>query len=71
MAVIGVPDETTGEGIKAFIALARPGLTAKDVIEFCRQRLTAYKVPKLIVFVDQLPKSPVGKILRSELRKSI
>ena len=66
---VGVPDEYRGETVKAFIVV-RPGetLTAEEVIEYCRERLALYKVPRRIAFMDALPKSAVGKILRRELR---
>ena len=68
-ACVGVPDEKTGEAVKLFVVKA-PGatLTEADVIAFCRKELTGYKVPKIVRFVDALPKSTVGKILRRELR---
>jgi long-chain acyl-CoA synthetase len=68
---IGVPDEYRGETIRACVVKA-PGadLAAEEVISFCRERLAAYKVPKEIVFLDALPKSTVGKILRRELREA-
>jgi acyl-CoA synthetase (AMP-forming)/AMP-acid ligase II len=68
-AVIGVPDVDWGQKIAAFVAL-RPGqsATAEDLIEFCRQRLASFKKPELIRFVDALPKNPLGKILKKELR---
>ncbi len=68
-ACIGVPDERTGEAVKLF-AVKKPGtdITPEEIIEYCRKNLTAYKVPKQIVFIDELPKSTVGKILRRELR---
>lgn len=68
-ACIGVPDDKTGEAVKLFVVRA-PGatLTEQDVIDGCRKGLTAYKVPKYVVFIDALPKSTVGKILRRELR---
>lgn len=67
-ACIGVDDETTGEATKLFVVKTDHAITEDDVIEFCRQGLAAYKVPKHIVFLDELPKSSVGKILRRELR---
>jgi long-chain acyl-CoA synthetase len=67
-AVIGVPDETTGEAVKAFIVSADPVLSARMVRGFCRNELSSYKVPKLVEFREDLPKSNVGKILRKDLR---
>jgi long-chain acyl-CoA synthetase len=67
-AVIGIPDEKTGEAVKLFIVKQDPALTEEAVMEYCRKNLTGYKCPKKIVFRDTLPKSNVGKILRRELR---
>jgi long-chain acyl-CoA synthetase len=67
-AVIGIPDEKTGEAVQAFIVKRDPNLTADDVIRHAREQLTAYKVPRRVEFRDELPKSPVGKILRKDLR---
>ena len=67
-AAVGIPDETTGEVIKMFVVSKSGELTADQVREFCRRSLTAYKVPKLVEFRDELPKTNVGKILRRELR---
>jgi long-chain acyl-CoA synthetase len=71
-AVIGMPDALMGEEVLAFVVL-RPGqsATADEVIAFCQSRLAKYKCPREIRFVDALPKSPVGKILRKELRSQI
>jgi len=69
-AVIGVPDEASGEVVKAIIVRGDPALGAAAVRDFCRRKLTNYKVPKLIEFRDELPKSNVGKILRKELRQN-
>jgi long-chain acyl-CoA synthetase len=68
-AVIGRPDPWMGEEVVAFVVL-KPGqpATADEVMSFCQSRLARYKCPKEIRFVDALPKSPVGKILRKELR---
>jgi long-chain acyl-CoA synthetase len=68
-AVIGVPDSYRGETVKAFVVL-QPGTsaTADEIMAFCRERLAAYKVPRLVVFRESLPKSGVGKYLRRALR---
>lgn len=67
-ACIGVADEKTGEAVKVFCVRKDDSTSEDDVIAFCRAELTAYKVPKQVVFVEELPKSTVGKILRRELR---
>ena len=67
-AVIGVLDENSGEAPKAFIVSDDLNLTVQDVIKFCRLHLTPYKIPKHVVFRDDLPKTNVGKILRRALR---
>lgn len=67
-AVIGVPDGATGEAVKAFVVSSDPGLTIEAVRSYCKDHLTSYKVPKLVEFRDELPKSNVGKILRKDLR---
>ncbi|MDO5686524.1 MAG: AMP-binding protein [Neisseria sp.] len=68
VACVGVPSEKTGEALKLFVVKKDPNLTAKDIIAFCRENLTAYKVPKDIEFRNELPKTNVGKILRRALR---
>ncbi|MFU8798115.1 MAG: AMP-binding protein, partial [Gammaproteobacteria bacterium] len=67
-AVIGVPDAGTGEAVKCFIVKKDPALTKEAVIAYCRTQLTGYKIPKLIEFKAELPKTNVGKILRRALR---
>jgi long-chain acyl-CoA synthetase len=66
---VGVPDAYRGETVKAFVVVKEgETLTSEEVIAYCREKLAAYKVPKVVEFVDSLPKSAVGKILRRELR---
>jgi len=67
-AVIGVPSEETGEAVKLYVVKQDPSLTGKELLDHCRQFLTGYKVPKLVEFRTELPKSTVGKILRKQLR---
>jgi long-chain acyl-CoA synthetase len=67
-AVIGVTDEHTGQAVKLFVVKRAPALTAADLTQFARQRLAGYKVPKVIEFVDSLPKSNIGKIIRKDLK---
>jgi long-chain acyl-CoA synthetase len=68
VAAIGVPDEHSGEVPKLFIVKKDPSLTDKDVLEFCKDKLTGYKRPKHVEFRTELPKTNVGKILRRALR---
>ncbi|WP_404396843.1 long-chain-fatty-acid--CoA ligase FadD [Pseudoalteromonas phenolica] len=68
VAAIGVPHEVSGEQVKVFIVKKDPSLTEKDIISHCRDNLTNYKVPKLVEFRDELPKTNVGKILRRALK---
>ncbi|MBE1299060.1 MAG: long-chain-fatty-acid--CoA ligase FadD [Alteromonadaceae bacterium] len=67
-AAIGVPHEVSGEIVKLFVVKKDPDITDKDVIAHCKNHLTGYKVPKIVEFRDELPKSNVGKILRRQLR---
>ena len=72
MAVIGIPDEKYGEALMAFVVkMAGEELTESEVIDYATSRMTPYKAPSKIKFVDVLPKSLVGKILKKELRKMI
>ena len=67
-ACVGMPDAQTGEAVKLFIVRKNPALDEAQVRAFCRENLTGYKQPKVIEFRAELPKTPVGKILRRELR---
>ena len=67
-AVIGVPDEHSGEAVKVFVVRKDPNLTVQQLMDYCKQQLTGYKKPKYIEFRDELPKTNVGKILRRALR---
>ena len=68
-AAIGVPDERTGEAVKLFVVAGEEAPGPEDVQSWCRQGLAAYKIPRKIEFVEDLPKSNIGKILRRELRE--
>ena len=67
---VGIPDPYRGETVKAFV-VPKEGvtLTAEEVTAFCKEKLAAYKVPKIIEFMDELPKSAIGKVLRRKLRE--
>ncbi len=67
-AVVGVQDERSGEAVKAFVVKKDASLTAEQVVRYCRENLTGYKVPHQVEFRDSLPKTNVGKILRRALR---
>jgi len=69
VAVIGVPDDKTGESVKAFVVSSDPSMTAEHVIAHCEESLTNYKRPKHVEFINEIPKNPVGKVLRRNLRK--
>lgn len=68
-AAIGIPDARSGEAVKLFVVKKDPTLSEEDVAAWCQKNFTAYKRPKVIEFRDELPKSPVGKVLRRELRR--
>ena len=68
VAAVGVEHESSGEVVKIVVVKKDQSLAEKELIDFCRENLTAYKVPKLVEFRDELPKTNVGKILRRELR---
>ena len=67
-ACVGVPHEVTGEAVKLFVVKSDASIDEDDVRAFCRERLAGYKVPKQVLFIEELPKSAVGKILRRELK---
>jgi long-chain acyl-CoA synthetase len=68
-AAIGVPDEKSGESVKLFVVRTDDSITADDVLNYCRDNMTAYKVPRQVEFRDELPKTNIGKILRRALRE--
>lgn len=68
-AVIGIPDKTSGEHVKAYVIKKDPNLTVEEIMAYCQDNLTGYKRPHEIVFRDSLPKSNVGKVLRRALRE--
>lgn len=70
VAAVGIPDAKSGEAVKLFIVKRHTYLTTKEILDFCRKSLTAYKIPKVVEFRDELPKTNVGKILRRQLRDS-
>jgi long-chain acyl-CoA synthetase len=69
VGAVGVPDERSGEAVALFVVKKDPALTAEALLAHCEKHLTGYKLPRRIEFRDQLPKSPIGKILRRELRE--
>ena len=69
-AVIGVPDEEWGEVPKAVVVLKKgETATAEDIMEYCRVKLASFKRPRSVVFVDELPRNPMGKVLKRLLRE--
>ncbi|MEM0992083.1 MAG: AMP-binding protein [Bacteroidota bacterium] len=69
-AAIGIPSEKSGEAVKIFVVKKDKSLSKDELISYCRENMTGYKVPKAVEFRDELPKSTVGKILRKDLRES-
>ena len=68
VGVVGVPDDKSGESVRAYVVATAPAPSTETILAKCREHLSAYKVPRSVVFVDELPKSPIGKILRRQLR---
>jgi long-chain acyl-CoA synthetase len=68
---VGVPDDKSGEAVKVVIVRKDPELTKEAVIEHCKTQLTGYKLPRHVEFRDALPKTPVGKVLRRDLRDTL
>ncbi|SVB58425.1 uncharacterized protein METZ01_LOCUS211279, partial [marine metagenome] len=68
VAAVGIEDSHSGEVVKLFVVKKDKNLTESRLIEHCRESLTAYKVPKQVVFLDELPKTNVGKVLRRALK---
>ena len=66
---VGVPDSRSGEAVKVVIVRKDPKLTKEAVIEHCKAQLTGYKMPRHVEFRDVLPKTPIGKVLRRDLRE--
>jgi long-chain acyl-CoA synthetase len=71
VGVIGVSDEKTGERVQAYVVAKRPAPSVEAIRTHCRENLAAYKIPADVIFVDELPKSPIGKILRRKLRDQV
>ena len=69
VAAIGIPNERSGEAIKVYVVKKDQSLTEEELIDFCHQSLTNYKIPRFVEFISEVPKSNVGKILRRELRE--
>ncbi len=69
VAALGIPDAKSGEAVKVFVVKRDHSLTEKELIEYCREQMTGYKVPKAVEFRSELPKTNVGKILRRALRE--
>jgi long-chain acyl-CoA synthetase len=71
-AVVGVPDDYRGETVKAFVALRddyKNRVEPDDLVLFCKDRLAAFKYPRIVEIIDEVPKTPTGKFLRRELRE--
>jgi long-chain acyl-CoA synthetase len=71
VGAVGVPDLKSGEAVKIAVVRKDPSVTESQIIAHCRQYLTAYKIPRYVEFRDTLPRTPIGKILRRELRDKV
>ena len=67
-AVIGVPDLQWGEQVRAIVVRSYGSVSEEELMEYCRQRLASFKKPESVVFVEELPRNPLGKVLKRELR---
>jgi long-chain acyl-CoA synthetase len=73
-AVVGIPDARSGEAVKAFVVLKKESegkVTGEEISNFCKQKIASYKAPKIVEFRKELPKTPVGKVLRRELKPQV
>jgi malonyl-CoA/methylmalonyl-CoA synthetase len=71
VAVVGLPDEEFGESVTAVVVRADPELTEREVQDFCRDNLAGYKKPREVVFLDELPRNAMGKVLKHEVRERL
>jgi long-chain acyl-CoA synthetase len=72
-AVVGVPDPYRGETVKAFVSLreeCKGSTTPEDLVAFCKEQMAAYKYPRIVEIIDEIPKTATGKILRRSLRQT-